>query len=59
MSLRDIVSHADLTLYPKVALFLFLLAFLLVVVAVIRGDSAWERAAQLPLEGDAPVEENQ
>lgn len=58
MSLRDIVSNADLSLYPQVALCLFLAAFVAVALRVVlRGSAAeWERAAALPLEAGAPVE---
>jgi hypothetical protein len=52
MKLSDIMSAADLTLYPKIALVLFLVAFAIVVVRLLlpgrRG--VWERRAALPLD---------
>lgn len=57
MSLTDIVSHADLALFPQVAMVLFLLVFVAVLVRVGRrsGSEAetWRRAARLPLEDGA------
>ena len=57
MSLTDIISHADLALFPQVAMVLFLLVFFAVLVRVARrsGPDAetWRRAASLPLEDGA------
>ena len=52
MKLSDVMSAANLTLYPKIALVLFLLAFAIVVVRLLwPGQSArWRRDAALPLE---------
>ena len=54
MSLRDIMSHADLALFPEVGMILFLAAFAAVVYQVLKGDPRWDRAAHLPLEGEEP-----
>jgi cbb3-type cytochrome oxidase subunit 3 len=52
MKLSDIVSGANLTLYPKVALVLFLLAFVIVLVRTFHpgARAEQERAAALPLD---------
>lgn len=52
MKLSDIVSGANLTLYPKVALVLFLLAFVIVLVRTLAPGAREEqaRAAALPLD---------
>ena len=52
MKLSDIVSGAHLTLYPTIALLLFLFAFLIVLVRTFRPAARAEQAhaAALPLE---------
>lgn len=52
MKMSDIMSAANLTFYPKVALVLFLLAFVLVVVRTWAPSSRAEMAhgATLPLD---------
>ena len=52
MKLSDIMSAAGLTIYPRIALILFLLAFLIVVVRLLLpGHRAqWEHTAALPLD---------
>lgn len=52
MKLSDIMSAADLTIYPRIALILFLLAFTVVVVRLILPGNAstWAHDAALPLE---------
>lgn len=52
MKLSDIMSGANLTLYPKVALVLFLLAFVVVLVRTFNPGARAEqaRAAGLPLD---------
>lgn len=52
MSLTDIMSHADLSLYPKVSLVLFLAVFAAVAWRVSRRDAAEDaHDANLPLSG--------
>lgn len=52
MSLTDIMSHADLSLYPKVSLVLFLIVFGAVAWRVSRRDSADDdHDASIPLRG--------
>ena len=57
MGFKDVISHVDLSLFPQVAMVLFLLVFLAVLVRVARrsGPDAevWRRAASLPLEDGA------
>jgi hypothetical protein len=52
MKLSDIMSAADLTIYPRVALILFLFAFLVVVVRLLLSGSptTWAHDAALPLD---------
>lgn len=52
MKLSDIMSAADLTIYPRIALILFLVAFIGVVARLsLSGNSAaWAHDAALPLE---------
>lgn len=52
MKLSDIMSAANLTIYPRIALILFMLAFIVVVVRLfVSGNSAsWAHDAALPLE---------
>lgn len=52
MKLSDIMSAAGLTLYPMIALVLFLAAFLVVAVRLLLPgrEARWERDAALPLE---------
>jgi len=58
MRLTDIVQHADLALWPQVALVLFLLAFVLVLVRVVFTSRAKDRAiASIVLEDDTPAPE--
>lgn len=55
MSLTDIVSGMNLTIYPQVALVISLATFLGVVVyVVLRPRREIERQAHLPLEDDDP-----
>ena len=51
MRLTDIVSHLDLAVYPQIGLVLFLAAFALVIVQVMRSDSVKGRSA-MPLDED-------
>lgn len=56
MRLSDIMSQLDLTLYPLLALVLFLGVFVLVVGRTMRTDRAQHRRwAQIPL-SDEPLE---
>lgn len=52
MKLSDIMSAADLTIYPRIALVLFLLAFIVVVARLLMpGQRAeLEHTAALPLD---------
>ncbi|HEY0971652.1 MAG TPA: CcoQ/FixQ family Cbb3-type cytochrome c oxidase assembly chaperone [Gemmatimonadales bacterium] len=52
MKLSDIMSAANLTLYPRIALVLFLFAFLLVVVRIYwpGARAQFAREAALPLD---------
>ena len=52
MKLSDIMSAADLTLYPQIALVLFLLAFVIVLARLLLPGrrAVWERRAALPLD---------
>jgi len=52
MKLSDIMSAANLTLYPMIALILFLAVFLAVAVRLLLPgrEAEWERDAALPLE---------
>lgn len=52
MKLSDIMSAAGLTIYPRIALILFLLAFLIVVVRLLLPGrrAQWEHTAALPLD---------
>ena len=52
MKLSDIMSAAELTLYPMIALILFLAVFLAVAVRLMLPgrEAQWERDAALPLE---------
>jgi hypothetical protein len=60
MSLTEIMSRAGLTLYPIVALVLFLFAFAVVLARVLgkRNAKALEQHAHLPLEDDTPAHKN-
>ncbi len=55
MSLTDLMSGADLWVYPTIALVIFLTIFVGVVARVLsrRARGEMERAARLPLEDDA------
>ena len=60
MSLKDIMSHADLSLYPEVALLIFLTVFLAMAWKVSRRDvSEDDYAAALPLGGEPGPEESE
>ena len=52
MKLSDIMSAADLTIYPKIALVLFLFAFFLVVLRIFwpGARAQFAQAAVLPLD---------
>lgn len=52
MKLSDIMSAADLTLYPRIALILFLAAFIAVVARLLlaRDAATWAHDAALPLD---------
>ena len=52
MKLSDIMSAANLTVYPRIALILFLLAFIVVVARLLLfGNPAkWKHDAALPLD---------
>ncbi|TWT41696.1 hypothetical protein RAS1_28170 [Phycisphaerae bacterium RAS1] len=55
MSLTDIMSGAALTLYPKIGLFIFLAAFVAIVVReFLRPRAEVNRNARLPLEDEPP-----
>lgn len=60
MSLTEIMSGAGLTLYPIVALVLFLFAFAIVLARVLskRNARTLEQYAHMPLEDDTPVKQN-
>ena len=51
MKLSDVMSAMNLTAYAEVALILFLLAFAMVAISLVRHGErdTWERARQLPL----------
>lgn len=51
MKLSDVMSAMNLAAYAEVALILFLLAFVMVAISLMRHTErdAWERARQLPL----------
>jgi cbb3-type cytochrome oxidase subunit 3 len=51
MKLSDVMSAMNLTAYAEVALILFLLAFVMVAISLLRHGEreTWERARQLPL----------
>lgn len=56
MSVRDVLSHVDLSVYPQVALVLFLAVFAAIVVRVFRRrhhHEFWAHASSLPL-NDGP-----
>lgn len=56
MRLSDIVQHADLDLWPQLALVFFLLAFGLTLVRVFGTSRAKDRAiANIVLDEDEPV----
>jgi cbb3-type cytochrome oxidase subunit 3 len=57
MRLSDVMSNAGLSRYAEVALVLFLIAFVAVVVRVMRPSrrAEMDRAARLPLEDDDSV----
>jgi hypothetical protein len=65
MKLSDIMSAAGLTLYPQIALVLFLVAFAIVLARILLPGrrALWERRASLPLDdvndrfGTAPRED--
>ncbi len=57
MSLRDIVSHADLAVFPEIGMVLFMLAFAGVVYRVMRAGDRLDPLGQLPLEDGAVAEE--
>lgn len=52
MKLSDIMSAANLTIYPRIALILFILAFIVVVARLLlsRDTAKWEHDASLPLD---------
>lgn len=55
MSLKDIMSHADLTLYPEVALVIFMAVFAAMAWRVSRRDAKDDAyAAGIPLDGNTP-----
>ncbi len=60
MSLTEIMSAAGLTLYPIVALVLFLFAFAIVLARVLnkRDANALEQHAHIPLEDDTLTKQN-
>jgi hypothetical protein len=62
MKLTDIMSYADLTVFPEIALGIFLVVFLVLAARVLRpnaeGAAAQQRAAQIPLDDDTPFELN-
>ncbi|MBT9558594.1 MAG: hypothetical protein IV100_21370 [Myxococcales bacterium] len=58
MKLTDIMSYADLTVFPEIALGIFLVVFVVLAARVLRpnaeGAAAQQRAAQIPLDDDTP-----
>lgn len=53
MSLTDLMSSADLTIYPELALVIFLGIFAANTLSLLRGDKRrFDRAAKLPLEDE-------
>ncbi|MEL7473073.1 MAG: hypothetical protein AAGK04_07130 [Planctomycetota bacterium] len=56
MRLTDIVQHADLDLWPQLALVFFVLAFAMMLVRVVLTSKAKDRAiAHIVLEDDIPA----
>jgi hypothetical protein len=57
MKLSDVMSHANLALYPEVALVIFLAVFALICARVFlfTPKRDFEAAAAIPLSGDDPV----
>ena len=54
MKLSDIMSHADLALYPKIALVIFLAVFAAVVVKLVRTPrDELARCGRMALEEDS------
>jgi len=59
MSLTDIMSHSDLSLYPQIALVIFLAVFASLTLRMFlsrRRGAADARAATLPLDDGTPVQ---
>jgi hypothetical protein len=54
VKLSDVMSALDLAVYAEVGLVLFLFAFVLVAVDLIRRGRAMETLASLPLDGHDP-----
>jgi hypothetical protein len=58
VSLSDVMSAANLAIYPEIGLVIFLFVFLSVAVRVYRGDpQRFERARHLPLEEEESTHE--
>lgn len=57
MKLSDIMSHANLALYPEVALVIFLSVFVLICAKVFlfTDKSDHDEAARIPLSSDEPA----
>ncbi len=57
MRLSDIMSRLDLSIYPQIALVIFLVVFVCVMIRAFSRSRAAEldHAASLPLEDDAPT----
>lgn len=58
MSLTDLMSGANLAIYPQIALVIFLVVFIAVAIMTFKKGSQplWERARQMPLEDDVKEE---
>ncbi len=61
MRLSDIMGRLDLSIYPQIALVIFLVVFVCVMFRAFSRSRAAElnRAASLPLEDDAPTSAHQ
>ncbi|RMG12755.1 MAG: hypothetical protein D6731_13325 [Planctomycetota bacterium] len=60
MSLSDLISHMDLSVFPEVALVIFAGVFVAVSARTLRADrAAFEAAAGLPIDDPAPAREEE
>ena len=60
MSLTDIMSHADLTLYPEIGLGVFLAIFAVVALRTVFASPSqrneWDESRRMPLQGEESKE---